>query len=92
MSPPRLLDYMMVSDMPCFVPGLTHSDYSGRHSEPESATHSRERRRVAVIVRELTSYIDERFNQLSSKLDIATAGLVAIANKELRNIDPQPDE
>ena len=61
-------------------PGLqTHAS----HSEPESATHSRERRRVAMIVREMTAYIDSRFNELSDKLDLATAGLAMFANREL---------
>ena len=74
--------------------GLDHDIHEAHNSSPETATRSRERRRVALVVRELTSYLDERFNELNNKLDVATAGLVTIANKELSAIPSdiyQPD-
>ena len=83
--------------MICCPPSISNCCNKGFASEPESATHSRERRRVAVVVRELTAYLYAKFEQLEAKVDIATLGLVAIANRELETFlvdgrqEKQPD-
>ena len=69
-------------------PGLLAEHDRVPSSEPESATHSRERRRVALIVRELSTHLDAKFAELGAKIDMATAGLVAIANRELATLTP----
>ena len=67
-------------------PGLADQCNSGFSYGPESATQSRERRRIAVVVRELTAYFDAKFAQLEAKVDLATLGLITIANRELESI------
>ena len=86
----------MATDMLRFPPGVPYKLHRGFHSdpeyttqygratsEPESATQSRERRRVALVIRELSTHFDTKFDELAAKIDVATAGLVAIANREL---------
>ena len=69
--------------------------YDGRAaSEPESSTRSRERCRVALVIREVTTHLDNKFDELAAKINIATAGLVTIANRELATFTTcgnQPD-
>ena len=80
----------MAIESPHNPPGLMQRGFYG---VLESATHARERRRVTVIVRELTRHIDQRFDELSSKLDLASSGLIAIADQALisNSLDaPQP--
>ena len=67
-------------------PGLADQCNSGFSYGPESATQSRERQRIAVVVRELTAYFDAKFAQLEAKVDLATLGLITIANRELESI------
>ena len=80
----------MANRSPRFPPGLC--DPFKQHSEPETATHFRERRRVALVVRELTQYFDKK---LSEKIDVAIIALVTIANQQLFSLNDahkQPDE
>ena len=63
-------------------PGLCDSD-----PVPETATRSRERRRVALVIREITACFQERFDRLKAKLDMATNGLVLVANQELAKLN-----
>ena len=83
---------LMAKDLIRCPLGLEEARNRGCHSEPESVTHSRERRRVAIIVRELTTYIEEKLDNLAAKLDMATAGLVAIANRQLNELESEDGE
>jgi len=55
-------------------PGLFLGTDSG-HSEPETATKSRERRRVALVIRELSGHIDEKIEESKQEVALQVKGL-----------------
>ena len=73
---------MCICSMMTSPPGFCDSD-----PVPETATRSRERRRVALVIREITACFQEFFDRLEAKLDMATNGLVLVANQELAKLN-----